>query len=507
MNTNHPQKEQNKDSEQTLAPNFNFDLFTPEAATAHLSEIAKPSEPLPHKELLGELLNQLKPVDFSRLSDSSTITEQHYLVITIEQLLNLAKAQRWEMCSHNGKSYLFNGAFWNPIEPTQLEFFLGNAAERLGVNHFKAAHFNFKEKLVRQFESAAVLSHPEPSPELVLFNLKNGTFEVNADTGNKQLRPHNSADFLTYQLSFEYNPTAQAPQFQAYLDKVLPEQELQQVLAEYLGWVFVRHSSGKLKLERALVLYGSGANGKSVFFDITRALFGKDSFSSFNPESLTDKLGYNRAALEDKLVNYASEISGKLESDYFKQMVSGEPVSARALYQNPITLTNYAKFIFNCNELPKTVEQTDGFFRRWLIVPFRYTVPKAEQDVELAKKIIKSELAGVFNWALAGLDRLLAQRAFTFCDVCNEAEQQFKIDTDSVAQFLQEQGYIKSTTTNVGLQKFYSYYSTFCVESGFQRVNLNNFRKRLEGMGFDIRRRNGGNVCFAEQSQAIESNF
>lgn len=506
MKTNHPPKEQNKDSQQTLAPNFNFDLFNPEAATAHLSEIAKPSEPLPHKELLAELLNQLKPVDFSRLSDSSTITEQHYLVITIEQLLNSAKAQRWEMCSHNGKLYLFNGAFWNPIEPKQLEFFLGEAAERLGVNHFKAAHFNFKEKLVRQFESAAVLSHPEPSPELVLFNLKNGTFEVNAATGNKQLRPHNSADFLTYQLSFEYNPTAQAPQFQAYLDKVLPEQELQQVLAEYLGWVFVRHSSGKLKLERALILYGSGANGKSVFFDITQALFGKDSFSSYSLESLTMKEG-NRAALADKLVNYASEVSTKLEASYFKQLVSGEPVEARLLYKDPVIIQNYAKFIFNCNELPRNVEHTKAFFRRWLIVPFRHTIPQAEQDSELAKRIIQSELAGVFNWALAGLERLLAQGAFTFCDVCNEAVERFRIESDSVAQFLEEMGLAKSTTQVVPLQELYAKYSLFCIESGFQRLNLNNFRKRLEGFGFEFRRRNSGFVCFAEYSQVVESNF
>src|SRR5690606_16817975 len=110
--------------------------------------------------------------------------------------------------------------------------------------------------------------------------------------------------------------------------------------------------------------------------------------------------GYARAMLANKLLNYATEINGKLETSTFKQLVSGEPVEARLPYGEPFTLTNYAKLIFNCNELPKDVEQTHAYFRRFLIVPFEVTIPGTEQDKELSKKIIESELSGVFNWVL-----------------------------------------------------------------------------------------------------------
>ena len=78
------------------------------------------------------------------------------------------------------------------------------------------------------------------------------------------------------------------------------------------------------------------------------------------------------------MVNYASELNRGLEADTFKQLISGEPIEARLPYGQPFTLTDYAKFIFNCNELPTEVEHTHAFFRRFLIVPFPVTIPEAE---------------------------------------------------------------------------------------------------------------------------------
>jgi putative DNA primase/helicase len=95
------------------------------------------------------------------------------------------------------------------------------------------------------------------------------------------------------------------------------------VLAEYLGYVFVKHGSRSLKEEKALILYGTGANGKSVFFEIVSALLGDQNTCNYSLQSLTDSSGYYRAKLANKLVNYGSEINGRLESSLFKQMVSG----------------------------------------------------------------------------------------------------------------------------------------------------------------------------------------
>ena len=57
-------------------------------------------------------------------------------------------------------------------------------------------------------------------------------------------------------------------------------------------------------------------------------------------QSLTNDNGYYRAMIANKLVNYASEINGKLIASLFKQLVSGEPVEARLPYGRPFTLTS-----------------------------------------------------------------------------------------------------------------------------------------------------------------------
>src|SRR5690606_24227191 len=114
--------------------------------------------------------------------------------------------------------------------------------------------------------------------------------------------------------------------------------ERQRVLAEYLGFVFIKHGSNALKEEKALILYGTGANGKSVFFEVVNALLGTDNVSSCSLQSLTNDNGYFRAKLANKLVNYASEINGNLEASIFKQLVSGEPVEARLPYGQPFIL-------------------------------------------------------------------------------------------------------------------------------------------------------------------------
>jgi putative DNA primase/helicase len=92
---------------------------------------------------------------------------------------------------------------------------------------------------------------PPPESDTTLINLKNGTFEISETT--LKLRKPDAADFLKYQLPFEYQQAATAPMFMVFLARVLPEPELQAILAEYVGYVFVVG----LKLEKVLLLYGT----------------------------------------------------------------------------------------------------------------------------------------------------------------------------------------------------------------------------------------------------------
>ena len=196
------------------------------------------------------------------------------------------------------------------------------------------------------------------------------------------------------------------------------------------------------------------------------------------------------------MVNYASEINGKLESAIFKQLVSGEPIEARALYGQPYTIKQYAKLIFNCNELPRDVEHTNAYFRRFLIVPFDVTISEKEKDTQLADKIIEKELSGVFNWVLDGLNRLLEQKRFTDCEAVKQAVEQYKSQSDSVKMFIDENNYQSTPTDYRLIKELYTEYRGYCIEDGFKPVNKSNFIKRLSGFGVLVDRLNVGNVAY-----------
>jgi putative DNA primase/helicase len=497
-----------------LNPVFD-DLINPATILNHVEQLKGNSEAAtPHTEILEQLIDQFEPLDFEVLAfpqtkklreqlekatigsdqakdiqkqlDKIKVNTKHYRILSIKNVSKTATNNRWGLCKNHDFIYLYNGTFWAEIDKDEFQKFLGEAAEKMGVRWDNAEDYQFREQLFKQFLATEYLSNPPGDNDRVLINLQNGTFEISPQ-GTK-LRPFDRSDFITYQLPFEYNPQAKAPLFEAYLNKVLPDPERQRVLAEYLGFVFIKHGSNALKEEKALILYGTGANGKSVFFEVVNALLGADNVSSYSLQSLTNDNGYFRAKLANKLVNYASEINGNLEASIFKQLVSGEPVEARLPYGQPFILKQYAKMIFNCNELPKDVEHTNAYFRRFLIIPFDVTIPPHEQDKNLHTKIIENELSGVFNWVLEGLNRLLDQKRFSDCAAAQQAVEQYKIESNSVQLFLNENEYKGSSTNYKLIKDLYPEYRSFCMDDGMTPFKKSNFIKQLRALNLVVDR-------------------
>ena len=465
-------------------------------------QLLKKSDATPHTDILYKLTEQFESLDFEAManphnSENFKLNTKHFLVLSIENILQIAENNYWGLCKKHDFIYLYNGTYWAEIDKETFQKFLGEAAEKMGVARFSARYYQFREQLFKQFLATAYLPSPDSNKDMVLINLQNGTFKINPQGTN--LKPFDRSDFITYQLPFEFNPKAKAPLFQEYLNKVLPDKECQRILAEYLGYVFIRHGSNTLKEEKALILYGKGANGKSVFFEIATAMFGRENVSNFSLQSLTEEKGFYRAKIANKLVNYASEISSKLETSMFKQMVSGEPVEACLKYGQPFTMSNYAKFIFNCNELPKDVENTNAYFRRFLIIPFDVTIPENEQDKQLSYKIIDTELSGVFNWVLEGLNRLLIQKRFSECKAAQKSVEKYKIESDSVLMFLNELEYKVSEGNQMPLKDIFNEYRNYCIESGFKSCSIRTFSERLRNTGYETERKSYGMAVNAEK--------
>lgn len=502
-------KEKSKDAGQN---------WMPVSLTRHIDQLTDEQYSTPHEVILQQLLEKIQPIDYQARAfphsvelreqllnpeitaaqakaieksiEDMKVNQKHYIVITIQEVIDKAIKHNWGLCKNNDFVYAYNGTFWAECVREEFQRFLGDAAMRMTAPPIDCQYYQFKDHLYKQFLAAGYLAAPVTNKDKVLINLANGTFEVSKD--GIKMKNFDPLDFITYQLPFAYDPNAAAPLWQKFLDEVLPDVERQQVLAEYLGSIFIKNGGSNPKLEKALILYGTGGNGKSVVYEVIRALLGFHNICFYSLQSLTNETGYFRAKLANKLLNYASEINGKLQTDIFKQLASGEPVDARLPYGQPFTLEQYAKMIFNCNELPKDVEHTDAFYRRFLIIPFDVTIPEDRQDKQLHNKIIKNELSGVFNWILEGLNRVLHQHGFSKCDAAKRALEEYKLESNSIRQFLAEGGYEARPDEYTSLADLYASYKNFCWLDGMPAFKKVNFSKQLIGLGFRKERKSGG---------------
>lgn len=411
------------------------------------------------------------------------VPDNLYIVAIVHKLLSIGELQGWDIARENDFIYLYNGKYWTQCIKDNLYKFFKSIAKKMNYySPAKAETHKFKDDMYKQFMASSKFYKTYKNKEIVLLNCLNGTLEVTQNSVN--LRNHKKDDFIKYVLPFEYNKTARAELFEKYLDDVLDE-ESQKVLQEYAGYIFINN----LKLETALILYGSGANGKSVFFEVLKALLGQANISMMSLGDLTDKSSgeSNRAMLKDKLVNYGSEIRGQnIDIDIFKRLVSGEPVQARLKYGNPFMLESNTKMIFNANELPNINEHNEAVFRRFVIVPFDRTIPKDKRDTELHSKIIDNELSGVLNWVLIGLERLLKNKVFSESKKVTEAIEQYKKKSDSVSLFIEEFNYIATIEVNhfKSNRELYEEYQTLTKDNGQYPLSKIKFGKRLKALGF-----------------------
>jgi putative DNA primase/helicase len=356
-------------------------------------------------DVFPAILKHICRVDFNSIAnnaDEKAATEKQKAVIAIEQLIKITADLNRLIKIEEGKILVYNSRYWQTLSPDETKNFLGKVAEKMGYDHYEARHYSQEGHLLKQLQASAWQQASYPPNDKILINVQNYTLEITAD--KIITREHRPEDNFRHCLSYDYLPDSKSPLFQKFLNEVLPDEECQRLLLEYLGYVFTKG----LKFEKVLFLFGDGKNGKSVVYEIVRKFLGEENVSNFSLEELTNDKSYCRIRLQDVLLNYGSDINDKLHSDAFKKMASSEPILARAIYQQSEEIRDYAKQIYNTNHLPERgVDYSNGHFRRLLVIPFRVTIKDKDVDIHLAKKIYSAELSGILNLVLANLQTII----------------------------------------------------------------------------------------------------
>jgi putative DNA primase/helicase len=311
-------------------------------------------------------------------------------------------------------------------------------------------------------------------PDRSLVNLRNGLL----DWRTGELRAHSPEARSLIQLPVDYDPAADCPAVRRFLAQVLPGDALGFAF-ELTGWLLVPEP----RYRKAVLLLGSGHNGKSTTLGLWRALLGAGNVASVTLQAFAEDR-FATAELYGKLANLCGDLDARAvrRSDQFKQIVGGvDLVSAQRKYGQPFTFQPYARLVFSANEAPGTADQSDAFFDRWLVVPFPNRFEGAADDRELLGRMTTpAELSGLFNLALAGLRRLDARGRFEAPDSVTEAGRAYREKADTVAGFVEE-ACVLAETAWVARAELYRAYRSWCEGSGRMPVSAGRFYEHLRG--------------------------
>jgi putative DNA primase/helicase len=247
--------------------------------------------------------------------------------------------------------------------------------------------------------------------DLYAINTRSGTLRFVQAEKDGQIRwkvrldPHDPRDFITKLAPVRFDPEAQAPEFDRFFKQIMPDVDLRRFLQRYFGYCLLG-----LTVEQCLLFfYGAGRNGKSTLVDLMVDVLGDYAVSLSIDSFAGDSRKGGGEATPDlarlpgaRMVSASEpEMGVRLKDALIKTLTGGDKISVRRLHQDFFELIPQFKIVLQGNHKPIITDDSDGIWRRVMLIFFEIQVPKEQVDPELPKKL-RREADGVFAWMVAG---------------------------------------------------------------------------------------------------------
>jgi len=316
----------------------------------------------------------------------------------------------------------------------------------------------------------------DASPDLL--NTESGTIDLR--TG--ELREHRREDLITKIAPTTYRPDAAAPTWEAFLERVLPGEELRAFVQRAVGY----SATGDTSEQCMFINHGGGANGKSTFQEAIAAALGDYAMRAPTEMLLakrSDGVPNDVARLKGARFVSASETEEgrRLAESRIKDLTGQDTITARFMKAEWFDFAPTHKLWLSTNHKPEIRGTDAAIWRRIRLVPWAVTIPPAEQDKKLPIAF-RHELAGILAWVVHGCLEW-RREGLQAPDEVRKATGEYRVEMDVLAGFL-----VECCELDTGHWEYakdlYECYKRWCDENGERPEPQRKFGGRLGERGF-----------------------
>ncbi|RJF81114.1 hypothetical protein D3877_12895 [Azospirillum cavernae] len=321
-----------------------------------------------------------------------------------------------------------------------------------------------------------------------LLTVDNGTLDLRQQPetlDGMRLGGFRRANLITRLAGAGFSPQAAAPQFERFINRILPDPEVRLFVQKLLGYCLTGDTSEQI----FVIFYGTGKNGKSKLVDLIRKIFG--DYAATIPvgvfldgkEKKADGPKPSIAKLPGvRLVLMSEPDKGEaLSEGLVKEVTGGEPMETRKLNRDPFEFRPEFTPIMVTNHRPIIRGQDVGIWRRVILVPFEVFITPEERDPHILDKLLE-EKEGVLNWLLTGL-WLWREEGLDPPAKIMAAVEEYKRDQDPLGDFLEAEaaGIQGKRVTATAL---YAAYAVWCERNAVEPLKQNGFGRKMKDRGF-----------------------
>ena len=275
---------------------------------------------------------------------------------------------------------------------------------------------------------------------------------VDLSTGD--MRPHDRSDRMTKIAAATVDKQATCPAWMQFLRQVTGNDD---AIIAYLQRMFGYCMTGATSEHALFFLYGTGANGKSVFVNTLFTLMGDyaanapmDTFM----ESRGDRHPTDLAGLRGARFVGATETEQgrRWNESKIKEITGGDRVSARFMRQDFFTFVPQFKLVIAGNHKPAIRNIDEAMKRRLHLIPFTITVPPEKRDRQLPNKLL-AEANGIFTWGVQGCLEWQSQGLNPPQSIIDATDEYFEAE-DALGQWMTERCYISSAARSATSELF-----------------------------------------------------